>query len=152
MDILKTKEPFDDKLFLELAQLLRVDQLIINDHQRIDKSEKIALLEREYKQLKEVSEVQQNHTLKLMADLDNIKDNLKSFVLPDRSIRVPDPVSDIERAIMKEHLDAFDSLLSRINKSVIAELIRADEELQRSMSKAAKAVQKCRNIFAQTTP
>ncbi|WBA81216.1 hypothetical protein [Endozoicomonas sp. GU-1] len=152
LDILINKEPFDDKLFLELAQLLRVDQLIINGHQRIDKSEKIALLEREYQQLKEVPKVQQDHTLKLMADLDNIKQNLKSFVLPDRSIRVPDPVSDIERAIMKEHLDAFDSLLSRINQSIIAELIRADEELQRSMSKAAKAVQKCRNIFAQTTP
>ncbi|MGO0305333.1 hypothetical protein ACTL6P_01805 [Endozoicomonas acroporae] len=152
LDILKTKEPFDDKLFLELAQLLRVDQLIINDHQRIDKSEKIALLEREYKQLKEVPKVQQDHTLKLIADLNNIKDNLKSFVLPGRSFRVPDPVSDIDRATMTEHVDAFDSLLSRIDKSAIAELIRADEELKRRMSDAAEAVQKCRNIFAQTTP
>ena len=151
LDILKTKEPFDDKLFLELAQLLRVDQPIIDGHQRIDKSEKIALLEREYKQLKEVPEVQQNHALKLMADFQNIKQNLKTYVLPDRSIRVPDPVSDIEIATMKKHVDAFDSLLSRIDISAIAELIQADEELQRRMSKAAEAVQKCKNIFAQTT-
>ncbi|MBO9495038.1 hypothetical protein J7438_13215 [Thalassotalea sp. G20_0] len=152
LDILKTKEPFDDRLFLELAQLLRVNQSIINGHQSIDESEKIALLEREYKQLEDKHNVQKNHAVKLKADLQNIKQNLKAYVLPDRLIGEPDPVSDIVIATMKEHVDAFDSLLSRINKSVIAELILADEKLQRGMSKAAKAVQKYRNIFAQTTP
>lgn len=147
LDILKTKEPFDDKLFLELAQILRVNQSIINGHQRIDKSEKIALLEREYKQLEEIPELQRNDIPKLMADFGKINQNLKSFVLPDRLIRESDSVSDIDIATMKEHVDAFDSLLSRIDKSAIAELIQADEELKRRMSDAAEAVQKCRNIL-----
>ena len=147
LDILKTKEPFDDELFLELAQILRVEQSIINGHQRIDKSEKIALLERECIQLEEVHELQRNSICKLKTDFGNIYQNLHAFVLPDRLISESDSASDIDIATMKEHVDAFDSLLSRINKSAIAELIRVDEELKRRMSKAAEAVQKCRNIF-----
>ncbi|WP_422466389.1 MULTISPECIES: hypothetical protein [unclassified Endozoicomonas] len=147
LDILKVKEPFDDKLFLELAQILRVEQSIINGHQRIDKSEKIALLERAYKQLAEVPELQRNSICKLKEDFENINQNLHAFVLPDSLISESDAVSDIDIATMKEHVDAFDALLSRIDKSAIAELIRADEKLKRRMSKAAEAVQKCRNIL-----
>ena len=147
LDTLKTKEPFDEQIFLETAELLRVDQSTINDHQRIDKSEKIALLEREYKQLKEVPEVQRKQALSLMADFKTIEQNLESYSQGARLSFLPDPVPENEITTMKDHVDALDALLSRIGKSALNQLIQADDELQDKMSEAAEAVQKCKNIF-----
>lgn len=150
LDILKTKEPFDDDMFLELAKLLGADQPVIVGHQRIDKSKKIELLERLIRQPKELLEVQQKQALSLMAESQTIKQNLEIYAPKDRLSRLPDPVSDIEIATMKEHVDAFDTLLSRIGRSSLNQMIHADHDMQDSMSRAVKAVQECKNILNRT--
>lgn len=150
LDILKTKEPFDDKLFLELARLLRADSSVITGHQEVDKSVKIDVLEGLYHQLKSVPPVQQKQALSLRSHLETIKQNFERYAPEDRLCCLPDPVPEHEAAQMKGYMDALDTLLYDINKSAPGLLVKDDVSLQEKLSRAAEAVQTCKYILNRT--
>ncbi|MGI2030144.1 hypothetical protein [Endozoicomonas acroporae] len=147
LDILKTKEPFDDKLFLELARLLRAAPSVIAGHQEVDKSVKIDVLEGLYHQLKSVPPVQLKKAHSLRAHLETIKQNFERYAPEDRLCYLPDPVPEHEAAQMKGYMDALDTLLSDIDKSALGLLVKDHVSLQKQLSDAAEAVQTCKYIL-----
>ncbi|WP_257293887.1 hypothetical protein [Endozoicomonas sp. YOMI1] len=150
LDILKTKEPFDEQIFLESAELLHADQSVIDDHQQHDKSVKIQLLEDLYRQRNDEPAEQRKHATSQMANLETIKQNFESYAPLDRLSCLPDPVPEHETAQMKDHVDALDTLLSSIDRGPLGPLIKADDSLQGMLSKVNAAVQECKNSLNRT--
>ena len=146
LDTLRTKEPFDEYIFVETAELLHADQSVIDGHQGLDKSTKIQLLEDLYKQQTKVPKVQLQHAKTQLDNLATIKQDFESYAPIARMNLLPDPVPEHEITLMKKHVAALETLLSNTNKFLDL-LIEADDSLQAKMSEADAAVQKCKNIL-----
>ena len=150
LNTLKTKEPFDEQIFLVTAKLLRADPSVIAGHQQLDKSVKIELLEDLYRQLKDVPAVQRKQAFSQRAHLETIKQNFERYAPEDRLCCLPDPVPEHEAAQMKGYMDALDTLLSDIDESALGLLVEDDVSLQEKLSNAAEAVQTCKYILNRT--
>ncbi|MBO9481834.1 hypothetical protein [Salinisphaera sp. G21_0] len=145
---LRANEPFDDKLFLLLAKNLNVEKSVIDGHQQMDKAVKIELLEKQVEQQEDGLKAQLQHAETHMVNLENLEKGLKCYSPVRRICSIPDPVPENEVVQMNRHVDALETLLADIRKcSPPARFIDSDGFLQRRLSEADAAIEKCRNIL-----
>ncbi|WP_257284014.1 hypothetical protein [Endozoicomonas sp. SESOKO1] len=146
---LETKEPFDEKKFLFLVNLLEVGQSAINDHRQLDKAAKIQWLEELAHQRKDMPLVQRQlqHAKTQIANLKNIEEDFRRSSPLLRFSSIPDPIPDNEVAQIKDHVDALEALLVNIRSCQLCFLIDAHDSLQEWLSEADNEIKKCRKIF-----
>ena len=150
INILRTKEPFDDKTFLDLARYLAADQSVIDGHRHLNKSEKIQLLEGLYRQLENIPALQLRYANAQLVNLENIKRSFELYTEGARLCSLSDPVPDNEMVQMKQHVDALDTLLSSVRRGSLGLLVDTHDSLQDRLSKAAEAIKRCRSILNRT--
>lgn len=144
---LRTSEPFDNQTFLELAEWLDADQSVIDGHRNLNKSEKIQFLEDLYREREGIPALLLRHANSQLTSFENIKRSFDDYARVSRKCRFSNPVPDNEMVQMKQHVDAFDSLLSTVRGGPLGLLIDDHDNLKDRLSKADEAIKTCRNIL-----